>query len=235
MTLLPCPGEDALLHTRIEWKDSAIYRLADAGLLAVAEGEIPSEATEIVDVPLDEYPILPSDHPHFYRNHTERLRISATNKANKIKRRNITLRSWTHLYSSLARATETTCPLLYKEMKTICDLSTTHNIKGGYFNGPRGWQLVLTRLGLDGTGGNVITRTKKDQKYYDAAQQLQVSAKLKDGCKEADFAKKALAFHERIMPNLERPYTSDADAAQYIIDLLPVRLAADGRRIADKL
>ena len=152
-----------MLHERIEWKDSTRRRFADAGLLAVAEGELPARAQEIVDIDLDGpdgYPILPISDPQYYRNHTERLRIAATNKSNHTKRRNITLQDWTQLYASLAQSTEKTCPLLCKELETICDLAS-HGIKGGYFNGPRGWTLVLKRLGLLDAAATV--RTRRDQ------------------------------------------------------------------------
>ena len=45
-----------------------------------------------------------------------------------------------------------------------------------------------------------------------------------------DYEKKARAFIEYILPNLDRKF-SPQKAAEYVISLMPARLAADSRRI----
>ena len=76
-------------------------------------------------------------------------------------------------------------------------------------------------------------RTKYDKDFYEIAGKLQTANKLPVGCSSEDFGRKAIAFIFHIMPNLARPYTSMDEAADYIVDLLPESLAADGRRIQD--
>ena len=73
-------------------------------------------------------------------------------------------------------------------------------------------------------------RTKADRDFYRAAEQLQRSSRLPDGCKSDDFMRRAYAWIYRIRPHLAQAYT-DEDAAEYLLELMPKRLAADARRI----
>ena len=77
-------------------------------------------------------------------------------------------------------------------------------------------------------------RSKTDIRFYDTARDIQAKNRLSDGCKASDFKKKADAWIHRIRPNLQQPY-SDLDAAEFIVDMLPKKLATDGRRIKENL
>ena len=57
---------------------------------------------------------------------------------------------------------------------------------------------------------------------------------LRAGCLESDYNEKALAFVNQIMPNLAQKY-EPADAGEYLIDLMPLRLAPDKRRLKAEL
>ena len=59
------PGEDVLAHAGQQWLEQAKPRLADAGLLAVAEGHDPPDVECIVDVDLVLLPSLPISHKEY--------------------------------------------------------------------------------------------------------------------------------------------------------------------------
>ena len=79
-------------------------------------------------------------------------------------------------------------PVTSREMKELCDLSTTRGIAGGYFDGPRAWRIVIGKL----KGGR---RTEYDKDYYRTAERLQRASPLSDGCTGAEYSKKA--FEQR--------------------------------------
>ena len=77
-------------------------------------------------------------------------------------------------------------------------------------------------------------RTQADVDFYDAAKQLQKKTSLADGCRANEFMLKAYSWIYKIRPHLAQKY-SDADAAEYIVQLMPKRLGPDARRIRDDM
>ena len=130
---------------------------------------------------------------------------------------------------SLAQSCETTAPTLFRTLYDKCNLETLTGNAGlaGYFDGPRAWRLVLVWL----EGGR---RTTSDKEFYRLAEKIQREHMLRAGCLESDYNEKALAFVNKIMPNLAQKY-EPADAGEYLIDLMPLRLAPDKRRLKAEL
>ena len=56
------PGDDHLAHASKTYMEQANARLADKGLLAVAQGHDPAWVRCIIDIPLDDLPLLPHTH-----------------------------------------------------------------------------------------------------------------------------------------------------------------------------
>ena len=77
-------------------------------------------------------------------------------------------------------------------------------------------------------------RTQADVDFYDTAKELQKKTALSDGCRANEFMLKAYAWIYKIRPHLAQKY-SDADAAEYIVHLMPKRLGPDARRIRDEM
>ena len=63
----PFPGEQVLAHEGRTWKASTITKLAPHELVTVAETGIPPAVSEIVDIPLDDFPEHPPSHPDYER------------------------------------------------------------------------------------------------------------------------------------------------------------------------
>jgi len=220
------PGERPQQHAGTAWKEIASSRLGAQQLLAVAHGREPAQAAVIIDEPL--LPVLAPGHRDHERRVETNNRIGTQNKRNSIRRWYITMGAWTELYNALACCCEFTAPTLFRELLDQCDLEKSHGPGlAGYFDGPLAWRIVLHWL----EGGQ---RTKSDKDYYRTADKLQRENMLRDGCSENAYNKKALAWINQIMPNLAQKY-EPADAGEYIIDLMPNRLAPDKRRLKDQL
>ena len=75
------------------------------GLTQVAHGATPDPVKEIVDVPLDDLPLLDEGHPRYESRIETRTRTAAHNRANMIKRYSIwmELRTGLFAYRTLAR------------------------------------------------------------------------------------------------------------------------------------
>ena len=61
----------------------------------------------------------------------------AENDAKNAKRFLLTMQDWTTVYTLLKKSTETTAPVLSRELKDACDLAVTRKLEGGFFDGPR--------------------------------------------------------------------------------------------------
>ena len=223
------PGDqDVLAHVATTFRNAAEARLASRGLLAVAQGGMPPAAAQIINVDLTELPELPVDHRDHNRRKETRIRTITANKANDVKRKQLIYDAWTEIYGLVYKSVEVSAPVLAQELKDHCDLATTSGMPGGYFDGPRAWAILLDRLS---SGGR---RTEADKDFYRAAERVQRSAKLANGCLSADYSKKALAFLIHIKPNLPQSYDDD-DTTQYLINLMPEALKEGGRRIKNEL
>ena len=223
------PGDqDVLAHVATTFRNAAEARLASRGLLAVAQGGMPPAAAQIINVDLTELPELPVDHRDHNRRKETRIRTITANKANDVKRKQLIFDAWTEIYGLVYKSVEVSAPVLAQELKDHCDLATTSGMPGGYFDGPRAWAILLDRLSSDGR------RTEADKDFYRAAERVQRSAKLANGCLSADYSKKALAFLIHIKPNLPQSYDDD-DTTQYLINLMPEALKEGGRRIKNEL
>ena len=111
------PGELCLAHAGSQYKEQAETRLANLGLLAVAQGFDPPNVKCIVDVDLDDLPELPHDHKEYQRRHETRIKVKTQNRANAIKRHTLRMEAWTELYSLLSISAEPNAPVLWRAMK----------------------------------------------------------------------------------------------------------------------
>ena len=59
-----CPGEGFLQHAAAVFRETAESRLANAGLLAIAQGHDPYAVTSIKDTDMSSIPTLPPTHSH---------------------------------------------------------------------------------------------------------------------------------------------------------------------------
>lgn len=116
--------------------------------------------------------------------------------------------------------------MLSRELLEVCDLSAGGGTEG-YFDGPRAWRIILHRLAGE-------ERTKTDKDYYRTAEYLQRSRPLSDGCTAEEYSKRALSYLVHIRPNL--PYeVAAADAAEYLIEMMPKALKVAGRQLRSEL
>ena len=79
-------GEDMRLHDAVAYWEGAQAALAHAGLLKSAMGMIPDDASRIVDINPSELPVLPPEHPQYYRQLETLLRIKTQNTSNRRQR-----------------------------------------------------------------------------------------------------------------------------------------------------
>ena len=149
------------------------------------------------------------------------------NRANEERRFTLTMEAWTEVYTFLKSCTESSAPVLSRQLRDSCDLMKTRSLPGGYFDGPRAWQIVLQKL----AGGK---RTEMDKDFYRSAERVQRASHLPDGCPAVEYSRKALAFLGHIRPNLAQSYNDD-DTATYLIGLMPKTLRGEGRRIRSEL
>ena len=223
--LPPFPGDDFFAHDATTWMEQAEPRLGR--LLAVAQGQIPAAAAQIIDIDLSSLPELPQDHRDYHRRLETRIKVQAQNDANASRRWAIVMDAWTDLYVAIKACTETTAPVFSRQLRDACDLAKTQGIAGGYKDGPRAWRAVLGKL----AGGE---RTEADKDFYRSAERLQRASHLPDGCAAAEFSRKALAFLINIKPHLAQSYDDD-DTTEYLISLMPKALREGGRRIKSEL
>ena len=217
------PGEVVLAHEGRNWKVAATVKLAPYELVVVAETTVPPAVNEIIDVVLDDFPELPPNHPQHERRKSERIRFQQQNDANVEKRARMTLRSWTLLFESLRSCCVPRAPLLAEELFELCALEHA-GVAGGYFDGPRAWQILLQRIEGDGE------RTEYDKGFYITALQFQQNNRLSNGCTASEFQKRAFAFVQYIMPNLAQKFEPN-DAAEYILKMMPDELYEAGQRV----
>ena len=219
------PGEEFLAHEGTKFMDLAKPILAKMKLLAVASGQMPAAAAMIKDFDLTKLPSLPHTHRDYTRREETRIKYQSQNEANNDKRNLITYEYWTDLYAIVKASTEKTAPVLSQEIEKACDLSLPANggVQGGFFDGPRAWRMLKARL-------SDSQRSEHDTDFYRTAERLQRQSLLPNGCTAEEYDKKALAFILNIKPNLAQGY-SEADATQYLIDLMPKELREGGRRI----
>ena len=220
------PGEDFLAHAAATYKEQVETALAMRELLFVAQGGEHPSVKAIKDVDLTRLPALAPTDRDYNRREETRIKILTQNEANAEKRIALQLKYWTEVYAWFKQSTELSAPVLSRELKDACDLST-RGVEGGFFDGPRAYAIVLHRLANP-------NRSEADKDFYRAAERVQRGSALADGCQATEFSKKALAFILKIRPYLAQGY-SDDDTSQYIIDLMPKALREGGRRIKAEL
>ena len=224
-TLQKFPGENPILHESVQWWESTQIRLAVAGLIKTANGQAPDEALLIIDTDMSELPVLDVNHRDFERRNEVRLMEKKRNAVNRRKRYRIIMGQRTAVFSSLFNACEESAPMFARELREACDYARV-GIEGGYFDGALAYRKVYAKL-------FAAKRSQADVEFYDTAKSLQKKSTLADGCKASDFMSKAYAWIHKIRPHLAQSY-NDADAAEYIVQLMPRRLGADARRIHAK-
>ena len=118
--LPPFPGEDFYSHAASAYREQVEARLAELGWLASAQG-LQSEAVKaIVDIDLTRLPELdPADRDYNRRMET-RIKLEAQNEANRQRRCAIQLSEWTKIYAALKKSTETSAPVLSRELQERC-------------------------------------------------------------------------------------------------------------------
>ena len=92
-------GEEMHLHDAVAYWEAAQGALADAGLLKAAMGMEPDESRKIVDINPNELPVLPPEHPQYYRQLETMLRIKTQNKSNRRQRYAIVMKQRTEVYT----------------------------------------------------------------------------------------------------------------------------------------
>ena len=75
VTMPTMTGEEMHLHEAVQFWENVQAALAHAMLLKAAMGMEPDEAKQIVDVDLNLLPVLPQDHPQYYRQLETKLCI----------------------------------------------------------------------------------------------------------------------------------------------------------------
>ena len=221
LSLPALPGAEAFQHQTTAWGEQAVDLLTQAQLIQSANGEESPAVSSLIDTPLDMLPELPLEHPRYETRRSERLKVSIANERNRLDRLRIIYAEWDTIYSALALAAKDNCPILARDLRRKCDL-TSQGVLGGHFNGPLAWRMVLQHLfGQE--------RTRYDKAFYRNAELSQRTNKLPAGCSGDAFGKKALAFVEHIRPHLAQQYT-DEDASEYIMDLLPKELKTEAGR-----
>ena len=100
-------GEDMRLHDAVQFWESVQTALAHVGLLKSAMGLVPDEADQIVDLDLSSLPVLPPEHPQYYRQLETMLKVKAQNKSNRKKRYAIIMKQRTAVYTMMHKSAET--------------------------------------------------------------------------------------------------------------------------------
>ena len=97
-TIEDLPAEYPLPHHASVWTQKMEDSLGP--LLTVAKGKWPASALLIMDEPLENYPELPEDHPHYIRRQDHRLRLRHQQKVNEKKRITLLLEARTAIYKA---------------------------------------------------------------------------------------------------------------------------------------
>ena len=148
--------------------ECAEARFTARQLLSVAKGHDPPACDCIIDFDLSALPTPDPSHRDYYRIMSDRIKYETQNLANEQKRAMIKLVAWTDIYTSLKTCTEKTAPVLSQELKECCDLEKLSGVPGGFFDGPRGWRMVMFKL----SNGQ---RSEADKDFYRTAERLQQS------------------------------------------------------------
>ena len=221
LVLPPFPGEDPHLHEAVEWWQNAETRISAARLAEIAKGDEPLAARRLPITDLSTLPPLPEDHRDHERRNELRILKDAQNESNRMARYAIVMEGRSALFAAIHSSMERSAPMFAKELRLQCDYARSGH--PGYFDGSTAWVMTYDKLFAS-------ARSKADREYYRAAEMLQRSNRLPNGCKKDDFLRKAHAWVHKIRPNLAQGYT-DFDAADFIVDMMPARLASDARRI----
>ena len=158
LSLPALPGAEAFQHQTTAWGEQAVDLLTQAQLIQSANGEESPAVSSMIDTPLDMLPELPLEHPRYETRRSERLKVSIANERNRLDRLRIIYAEWDTIYSALALAAKDNCPILARDLRRKCDL-TSQGVLGGHFNGPLAWRMVLQHLfGQE--------RTRYDKAFY---------------------------------------------------------------------
>ena len=177
------PGVRPLPHLANEHEKSVRMILAQHGLLEVAEGFDPPKLSKIV---LPKYlPALPSNDRECARR--QEYNAAVHRKLQEIANDRFTtvLTERTRVFSSLYECAKRTAPTLALALYEACDMSSI--VPGySYYDGALAYSMYITDL-------RDRRMHKKDRDYYRAADTLQISNVLADGCLATEYAKKARA------------------------------------------
>ena len=187
-------GEDMRLHDAVQFWESVQTALAHVGLLKSAMGLVPDEADQIVDLDLSSLPVLPPEHPQYYRQLETMLKVKAQNKSNRKKRYAIIMKQRTAVYTMMHKSAETKAPIFARELREACDYSRAGTV-GGYFDGVTAYRMMYARLFAE-------ERTQMDTDFYNTAKDLQTKSRLPDGCTADEFMAKAVSWIYKIRPRI---------------------------------
>ena len=132
-------------------------------------------------------PALPADHRDHNRRHEARISAQNKNRSNDEKRFHLVMEARTELYTLLKTCTETSAPVLTRQLKNRCDLSSVPGVPAGYYDGPLAWRMVQDKL-------KTTHKPEVDKDFYRTAERLQRQNPLPDGCTADEYSKKAFAF-----------------------------------------
>jgi len=185
--------------------------------------------TSIRDHDLSLYPQLPLTHKDYEKRRELRIKLARENEQFQEKRLNTLLRLWTTGYKLLKQCTEKNAPLLSRMMYEQCNMEKSHNLAGGFMDGPRAYDMVRERCFPAGAA-----RKASDKEYYKTAERLATTVKLADGCTPSEYDARALAFLQKVVPFLPQAYSQD-DISEFLLELMPPGLRAERKMLRSEL
>ena len=109
------------LHDAVQYWENLQAALAHATLLKAAMGMEPDESRKIVDINLNDLPILPDNHPQYERRLETRLRVKTQNRSNRRARYAIAMKQRTDVYTMLYQSAQSNAPMFARELREACD------------------------------------------------------------------------------------------------------------------
>ena len=191
-----------------------------------------SRGQMINDMPMELIPSLALGEAGYESRVALRAQHIIKNQSNKMQRCRIWLDDLTKIYSLLYACVVEANMTLAGELLDNCDMSERPPIAGGQclvgsMDGHQAYQIVLNSL-------FECERTEADKLYYKTALEVQEKYHLPDHCAFTMYDKKAYAFINYIKPHLAQAY-STADAAFFLIAMMPKVLKQSGRALRERL
>ena len=221
--LLPvAPGPaQPLTHLAVRFRKKLDASLSSQGYYDVAQGRESSRVAQIKVLDLALHPGLsPTDLVSLspdrrYRYEIERSKLELQVEQAMQKKYDVTMDERTVLCEAIAISNDTNNPVLAKRIRDDCNYTATLGIAGGYYDGPRAYNLQIQFL--ISPGG----RSEWDKNFYELAWKAhKEQGPLPNNCSVSDFETPVDAFIELI-----QPYRAAAlpamEAMEHIINMMP--------------